>query len=518
MKNRFLSLSAAAILAFSAIMPSVSAGFETFYSSSPDFFISTVSQDLDTYTYNARVCNSGATPSKAGTLRISIERSGKSSESRTFSDVAIANGKCQDFQVEGIYTFGKYDERNYPLYVVATWKGDRADRDSSNDRKLFPAKAGASGQISASSKTSTTTRKDPLADLWKTSDASQKYRYTSTNVGGNWSSYSWYVPTNKYVPGTSGYYASYTSSNNWTYGGSDRPNFFPVRIVMDGSQKYIMATYCNDGFDMGSFQDVRIRFENKMSATKADYTEYIKLLSGQCRDITVPLTSLAVKYRGNYTFSVKIDSEDRIWERSESDNSLTADVYVNYSDSNSCYYNSYGYYTDERGNRYTDSECRYGSDGYVNSCTYQDGYYSQNGFRYTDSNCRNAYYYNDSTNNNGYYNTTTTNNNNGYYYNGSRPTQNSDDGYYYNGNWYYNGGVNFSGNYNTSICTYTNGSYYLNGYRYTDSNCQYRTDGYNNQYNGGTYYNGGYYGCTYQDGYYFANGNWYTDASCTRRR
>lgn len=361
MKNRFLSLSLAAILTFSAIIPETLAGFDSFYAGAPDFSISSIYQTPDSYNYTIRVCNSGDTPSRYGTMRVSLEKSGQAAESRTFGSTTIANGSCQDFQMEGVYAFGKYNERNYPIYAVVTWNGDQADKNSSNNRKLFPAAAGASGTYSKTTSSTTTVRKDPLSDLWKTSDPSQKYKYTNASTPGNWGSYSWYVPANKYIPGTSGYYASYTSGGNWTYGGNDRPNFFPVRIAVDGNQKYIMATYCNDGADMSGFQDVRIRFENKMSGTKGDYTEYIKLLSGQCRDISVALSSFAVKYRGNYTFSVKIDSEDRIWERSESDNTLSSEVTINYTDSATCYYSTNGYYYDENNNRYTDAECRYGN-------------------------------------------------------------------------------------------------------------------------------------------------------------
>ena len=105
MKNRITSLLTATIILFSSALPEVSAGLGYFYEGAPDFSISSIYQAPDAYTYTIRVCNIGDTPDRASDMRISLERSGKPAESRTFANTYIANGSCQDFQMEGVYAF-----------------------------------------------------------------------------------------------------------------------------------------------------------------------------------------------------------------------------------------------------------------------------------------------------------------------------------------------------------------------------------------------------------------------------
>lgn len=187
------------------------------------------------------------------------------------------------------------------------------------------------------------------------SDYESDYRTTSDYLNSwNYRQYPYSYSSSahcyeKYVPGTSGYYWNGTSGSSYSSDGyysdgntyyynngsqyttTDRyysTNFYVNRLGRDGGARNVLATVCNDGADMGEFKDLSVTFRNLSRNTSFRATQYVKLLSGQCRDISVNFSSFAVDFTGYQTFEVTVDSDNRFLERNENDNTLKANVWV----------------------------------------------------------------------------------------------------------------------------------------------------------------------------------------------
>lgn len=197
--------------------------------------------------------------------------------------------------------------------------------------------------------------------------ASDDHYYDSGRGYSNYGNYPYSYSSSshcydKYVPGTSGYYWNGSSSNSY-YNGSpyysnngthsngyyyrddntvydptsnryytqnqySNPNFYVARLGRDGGARNVLATVCNNGADMSGFKDLTIMFSDLSRNTSFRATQYVKLLSGQCRDVSVNFTSFSANFSGYHTFEAYVDSDNRFSERDENDNKLKADVWV----------------------------------------------------------------------------------------------------------------------------------------------------------------------------------------------
>ncbi|MFB0965341.1 MAG: CARDB domain-containing protein, partial [Patescibacteria group bacterium] len=130
----------------------------------------------------------------------------------------------------------------------------------------------------------------------------------------------YYNGSTYYDPTANQYYAQNQYSN---------PNFYITRVGRDGGARNVLATVCNNGADMSQFKDLSIGFKDLSKNTSFRATQYVKLLSGQCRDVSVNFSSFAIDFSGVHTFEVTADPDNRFAERDENDNSLKADIFVN---------------------------------------------------------------------------------------------------------------------------------------------------------------------------------------------
>lgn len=168
--------------------------------------------------------------------------------------------------------------------------------------------------------------------------------YDSTGCNGNYpfapgtSGYYWPgVSTNsydrypdiRYSPTTDSYF-NYSTPSTGYYAQSEYSlvNFYIARIGRDGNYRNVLATLCNDGADMSQFQDVTVELKNQSKGTSFRSTQYIRLLSGQCRDISVAFSSFSIDFTGYYTFRANVDPDNRIMERNKNDNALETNVWI----------------------------------------------------------------------------------------------------------------------------------------------------------------------------------------------
>jgi subtilase family serine protease len=79
---------------------------------------------------------------------------------------------------------------------------------------------------------------------------------------------------------------------------------------------------------MSDFKDVTTEVRNTSQNTSFRATQYVRLLSGQCRDVSVPFSSFNLNFGGWYTFRATVDSDNKIMEQNESDNAFETNVQI----------------------------------------------------------------------------------------------------------------------------------------------------------------------------------------------
>lgn len=180
------------------------------------------------------------------------------------------------------------------------------------------------------------------------SNSSNSSYYSNNGTDGSYYSNNGYNGSSYAIDGTT-YYSNgnvyYTNGGNVYYNGStyydptanqyyaqnqySNANFYVTRVGRDGGARNVLATVCNNGADMSQFKDLSIGFKDLSKNTSFRATQYVKLLSGQCRDVSVNFSSFAIDFSGVHTFEVTVDPDNRFAERDENDNSLKADIFVN---------------------------------------------------------------------------------------------------------------------------------------------------------------------------------------------
>lgn len=364
--------------------------FSRYFDESPDFVIDQAFQYANSDTFYVRVCNKGDTPVSGGALRIAVGRTPSDKEERYYSNIAPAAGTCSNFELSNVRQYGRRENRNYALLATVSWSGGAPESALTNNSKNIPANPTlrSTGTVGESyswtpNSANRTRYSDPVSDLyldrpnnpypgrtWYYSGggsyvcggywdggAWRPYSQYSTNYSSDSSygtSYSYYSNSNcydRYVPGTSGYYwngsfpggTSYsdgstyyngpsyydpTANRYYTQDLSNSPNFFVARLGRDGSSRNVLATVCNNGADMSSFKDLTVTLRDLSKNTSFRSSQYVRLLSGQCRDVSINFSSFGIDYSGYHTFEATADSDNKFAERDENDNVLKADVFV----------------------------------------------------------------------------------------------------------------------------------------------------------------------------------------------
>lgn len=121
-------------------------------------------------------------------------------------------------------------------------------------------------------------------------------------------------------------YTRYVESNN-NYANST-PNFTVSRFERDGSSRNVLATVCNNGSDMSAAKDVTVAFRDLSREYSYKVSPYLKLRSGECRDVSVSFASFLRDYSGYRTFEVTVDPTNSIYETNENDNVARANIWI----------------------------------------------------------------------------------------------------------------------------------------------------------------------------------------------
>ncbi len=362
---RTLARIAAAVAASSLAVPASFAaiGFSGYFSESPDFRIERTFQYDNSYTYLVRVCNDGGTPSVAGTLKIAIGRSSSNKEERHYNGVIPPADTCTNYEIRNVRRYGTASERTYPVSVSVSWQGREREFNSKNNSKVIPASTTSTPTGSWTSNTSDPSDNVYAGRTWYYPNGNPCYGYryadgTYRYQDGRTYSYDSYGCSygGNIVPGTSGYYwqgypvysgysgyvemtpqTQYPSWNSYNdywptqyYQASNvysRPNFTVTRIGRDGSYRNILATVCNWGNDMSAFANLNLDIENVSTGGKYRSTDYVKLLNGQCRDISVSFSSFSFNRSGSYAFRATVDPDNQFSEQNESDNTFNTNVW-----------------------------------------------------------------------------------------------------------------------------------------------------------------------------------------------
>lgn len=359
---RVAAATAASVLAVPASFAAI--GFSNYFSASPDFTIERAFQYDNSHTYLVRVCNVGGTPVSAGTLKIAIGRSSYNKDERHYNGVTPPGGTCSNYEIPNVRRYGLLSERTYPISVSIAWQGQQSEFSRSNNSKVLQPSSRATPTGSWTSATSPSYESysnwngnNPYAGrTWYYPNTSNCYGYQYQNgtyryQDGRVYSYDPYGCTygNTVTPGTSGYYWPGYSTNpgysgyvemlpppQYAYPNqpyyqyvdlSSYPNFTVTRIGKDGSYRNLLVTVCNWGADMSAYDNLSLEIQNLTRASRYRSTEYVRLLNGQCRDVSVPFTNFAFDYSGYYSFKVTADPENKLREQSETDNVLETNVW-----------------------------------------------------------------------------------------------------------------------------------------------------------------------------------------------
>lgn len=159
------------------------------------------------------------------------------------------------------------------------------------------------------------------------------YYYNNGTYNGGNSTYRWDPTTGSYRYFSDGssysdyYSVPYTYPTSNTYADSE-PNFYVSRFERDGSSRNVLATVCNNGGSMSTSKDLTISFRDLSRSNSYKVAPYVKLASGECRDFAVSFGNFANDFSGYRTFEVSVDPDNRIYERSENDNTARANVWM----------------------------------------------------------------------------------------------------------------------------------------------------------------------------------------------
>jgi hypothetical protein len=375
-----------------AAMAAAYSPFAKYFSEKPDFVIEQAFQYDNSYSYFVRVCNRGDTPVSGGTLRISIGRDNSDREERYYSGVTPASGSCSNFEIANVRKYGLKSSRTYGLTASVWWNGASGESALTNNSKNIPASPTAKTVPNSTDSYSwtkppvTSTYSDPVNDLYldrpnNPYSGRTWYYYSGTNydtrcrgywdASGNWRSYEthavgsacyydpyapnssgyyWYsTPANGYVPPSNstdyrwdpvtgsyrsdfsydqsyyGYPYSYPTSNVYA---DSTPNFYVSRFERDGSSRNLLATVCNNGGSMSTSRDLTVSFRDLSRNTPYKVSPYVQMRAGECRDFAVSFSNFPSDYSAYRTFEVTVDPDNRIYERSENDNSARANVWM----------------------------------------------------------------------------------------------------------------------------------------------------------------------------------------------
>lgn len=174
---------------------------------------------------------------------------------------------------------------------------------------------------------------------WYSTPSTGGTYYDSSNSGTPNSNYRWDSTTGTYrsdsyfdYTGTSRtdyyeypYYRYVESSTNYA---NTTPNFYVSRFERDGSSRNVLATVCNNGNDMAAAKDITVAFRDLSREYSYKVSPYIRLRSGECRDVSVSFASFLRDYTGYRTFEVTVDPTNAIYENNENDNVARANIWI----------------------------------------------------------------------------------------------------------------------------------------------------------------------------------------------